>query len=174
MQNLLGIYSAASILNDIYGISSLRFLLDNLFLGCVFPAVFTVVIMYWPIYFVDIKFVMLKGKEPYYEPLYNNLVHSIIIVPVIFEMLLTPMQNIDKNLCLLSATVILCTYLTFFFAQRYFTGEFCYPLLNLINFWQVALALLTFVAVFFSAQNLGFFVHMKIWNIASSSQEYEL
>jgi len=170
----LGIYSAASIVNGIYEISRLRFLLDNLFLGCVFPAAFTVVIMYWPVYFTGIKFVVGKGKEPFYEPLYNNLVHSLILIPVILEMFLTPMQNTNKNLCILSSTVILCTYLTVFLAQRYFTGEFCYPFLNLMNFWQVALVMLTFVTVFFSVQNLGFIMHPNIWNIVSSSKEYEL
>ncbi|KAL5268366.1 hypothetical protein ACHWQZ_G002284 [Mnemiopsis leidyi] len=122
--------------------SKLRRARDWSFSTIVFPITFLVFILFWGLFAIDRELVMPRSLDNVIDPTYNHMVHTYIVFWPIVEALVTQISVPQKRQGLIAIAIFSVSYTVWSYIIFLNTGEWVYPILNILSDVQRVLFIL--------------------------------
>ncbi|XP_015173749.1 PREDICTED: androgen-induced gene 1 protein-like isoform X2 [Polistes dominula] len=129
------------IINDLYGTNAvspkkppfIRKLKDYFFGALCFPLAMFVGITFWALMFIDRELVLPKALDPYFPWWLNHLMHTMIMVSIVTELLLSPRKYPKRSHSLFGLVGFTLTYLVWLHVIYYKNGIWVYPVMEVLT-----------------------------------------
>lgn len=108
---------------------------------------------FWCLYFVDRELIFPRAIDPYFPAWLNHAMHTNIVIALLAEVFTAFRSYPTRKQGLSLLAVVMMCYLIWIHVINYYTGQWVYPILEVLNF-QLRL-------VFFAAM-LGFLLVLYI------------
>ncbi|XP_037927330.1 androgen-induced gene 1 protein isoform X2 [Teleopsis dalmanni] len=168
---LQAIYHFLALVNDMFGTNAvnpepmpiLRKIKDYMFAAWAFPVAHNVSITFWIIYAYDRELIFPAELDAIFPAWLNHIVHTNVSMLAILDVF-TCFRQYPSRFAGISGTVIfMLLYIIWMHIVRFFSGEWVYPLLEVIN-WPMRIILLSSMVGFSVLCYLfGEYLNLKIW-----------
>lgn len=160
----MGSFFLLSLVNDIFKhFEALKKFLDKLYFGLLFPSTFATVVVFWPAFTFHPLMIMNKKLEVLSNAIINNLLHTIILIPVVIDMILIPKEILNRKIYFNLLGFMWLLYVVVFLLHQHIMGYYFYPLYDQLSFLQIIFLKIFIFLILYIMQDLGFFIHKKIW-----------
>jgi hypothetical protein len=145
--------------------------LDTFYASVVFPFNFFMMTIFWSFCAIDEDLVIPAAIKPYLTPIYNHLVHTVVAIPVIFEMLLAK-RNYPSRISGLKITVtLLMIMFILIYVQRFLDGFFQYQFLEYFSILEHVLLIAFVLILGIVLYMLGEMLNKAIWSGKNEKRE---
>nr|CAD7445010.1 unnamed protein product [Timema bartmani]CAD7456559.1 unnamed protein product [Timema tahoe] len=167
------LYFAIALLNDVAGSNevtnkegpTIRKIKDYLLAAVAFPIAMFVGVTFWSLMAIDRELVFPKALDAFFPSWLNHIMHTNIMMFTLMEMITSFRVYPRRSKGLAGLTVFMGVYLAWTHVIYYNSGQWVYPVLEVLNLWQRTvffLAMLLFGSLLYLA---GEFLNNYIWVI---------
>nr|CAD7401264.1 unnamed protein product [Timema poppensis] len=173
------LYFAIALLNDVAGSNevtnkegpTIRKIKDYLLAAIAFPIAMFVGVTFWSLMAIDRELVFPKALDAFFPSWLNHVMHTNIMMFTVLEMITSFRVYPRRSKGLGGLTIFMAVYLAWTHVIYYNSGQWVYPVLEVLNLWQRTvffLALLLFSSLLYLA---GEFLNNYIWGIGKVELE---
>ncbi|EDV33530.1 uncharacterized protein Dana_GF24937 [Drosophila ananassae] len=168
---LQAIYHSLALLNDIFGSnavslksrSKLRSIRDYIFAAFAFPVAHNVCLSFWVIYVWDRELIFPSALDAIFPSWLNHVVHTNVALLAIMD-LFTCFRRYPSRLAGVTGNMaFIILYIIWLHIVRYFSGEWVYPILEVLPLPLRYLFLALLVGFNLVCYFLGEFVNNIVW-----------
>ncbi|XP_017131821.1 androgen-induced gene 1 protein [Drosophila elegans] len=168
---LQAIYHSLALLNDLFGDnrvtgnakSRLRLARDYVFAAFAFPVAHNVCLSFWAIYMWDRELIFPTALDAIFPSWLNHVVHTNVALLAIMD-LFTCFRRYPSRLAGIAGNVsFILLYIIWLHIVRYFSGEWVYPILEVLPFYLRYLFLALLVGFNLVCYLLGEFANNVVW-----------
>ncbi|XP_052837954.1 androgen-induced gene 1 protein [Drosophila gunungcola] len=168
---LQAIYHSLALLNDLFGDnrvtgdtkSRLRQARDYVFAAFAFPVAHNVCLSFWAIYMWDRELIFPTALDAIFPSWLNHVVHTNVALLAIMD-LFTCFRRYPSRLAGIAGNVsFILLYIIWLHIVRYFSGEWVYPILEVLPFYLRYLFLALLVGFNLVCYLLGEFANSVVW-----------
>nr|CAD7199886.1 unnamed protein product [Timema douglasi] len=167
------LYFAIALLNDVAGSNevtnkegpTIRKIKDYLLAAIAFPIAMFVGVTFWSLMAIDRELVFPKALDAFFPSWLNHVMHTNIMMFTVLEMITSFRVYPRRSKGLGGLTIFMAVYLAWTHVIYYNSGQWVYPVLEVLNLWQRTvffLALLLFSSLLYLA---GEFLNNYIWAV---------
>ncbi|XP_078045469.1 androgen-induced gene 1 protein isoform X4 [Augochlora pura] len=129
-------------LNDWFGTNAInpkkppliRKMKDFLFASVAFPIAMFVSVTFWGLMSIDRELVFPKAIDPYFPWWLNHLMHTMVLVSILIELILSPRQYPRRFSGIVTVVLFDFVYIIWIHVIYYKSGAWVYPVLSAMSF----------------------------------------
>ncbi|XP_063229096.1 androgen-induced gene 1 protein-like [Bacillus rossius redtenbacheri] len=147
------LYFGIALLNDLAGSNEkslkklplLRRVRDYVYAAVAFPLAMFVGTTFWSLMAIDRELVFPKALDPYFPTWLNHVLHTNIMLFVLLEMATSFRAYPRRSTALAGLIAFVLVYLAWTHVIFYVSGQWVYPVLEVLNVWQRAVFFLAMI-----------------------------
>jgi hypothetical protein len=111
--------------------------LNAFYTTVIFPFATTVSSIFWTVYSFDEDLIIQPQHHRFFTPLLIHALHTLIVIPIIFEIILIKRIYLSKEDGLFKTNFVFMHFDVCLIVYKYTCGSYQYPFLNELQFPQV-------------------------------------
>nr|CAD7261521.1 unnamed protein product [Timema shepardi] len=167
------LYFAIALLNDVAGSNevtnkegpTIRKIKDYLLAAIAFPIAMFVGVTFWSLMAIDRELVFPKALDEFFPSWLNHVMHTNIMMFTVLEMITSFRVYPRRSKGLAGLTIFMGVYLAWTHVIYYNSGQWVYPVLEVLNLWQRTVFFLTLLLFSSLLYLAGEFLNNYIWAV---------